>query len=42
MKLAHDYVVMPSGAGRDAVGTGGTSLDTFLRAAHRATSDARA
>lgn len=42
MKLAHDYVVMPSGAGRDAVGTGGTSLDSFLRAAHRATSDAQA
>ena len=41
MRLAHDYIVAPSGAGRDTTGTGGTSLDTFLRGAHRSTSDAR-
>lgn len=41
MRLAHDYIVAPSGATRDMAGTGGTSLDTFLRGAHRSTSDAR-
>jgi indoleamine 2,3-dioxygenase len=41
MRLAHDYVVSPSASGRDTAGTGGTSLDTFLRGAHRNTSDAR-
>ncbi|WP_396205120.1 hypothetical protein [Gemmatimonas sp.] len=40
MRLAHDYIVAPSGAARDMAGTGGTSLDTFLRGAHRSTSDA--
>jgi indoleamine 2,3-dioxygenase len=42
MKLAHDYIVAPSGPARDLTGTGGTSLDTFLGAAHRATNAARA
>lgn len=42
LQLAHDYVVTPSGAGRDSKGTGGTSLDDFLRAAHRSTCDAHA
>jgi indoleamine 2,3-dioxygenase len=41
MRLAHDYVVAPSASGRDTAGTGGTALDTFLRGAHRSTSDAR-
>ena len=41
MRLAHDYVVAPSASGRDTTGTGGTSLDSFLRGAHRSTGDAR-
>lgn len=41
MRLAHDYIVAPSASGRDTTGTGGTALDTFLRGAHRSTSDAR-
>lgn len=40
MRLAHDYIVAPSGPARDTKGTGGTALDTFLRGAHRSTSDA--
>lgn len=41
MRLAHDYIMAPSASGREATGTGGTALDTFLRGAHRSTSDAR-
>jgi len=41
MRLAHDYIVAPSASGRDMAGTGGTALDTFLRGAHRSTSDAQ-
>lgn len=41
MRLAHDYIVAPSGATRDMAGTGGTALDSFLRGAHRSTSDAK-
>ena len=41
MRLAHDYIVAPSASGRDTTGTGGTALDTFLRGAHRSTSDAK-
>lgn len=41
MRLAHDYIVAPSATGRDVTGTGGTALDSFLRGAHRSTSDAR-
>lgn len=41
MRLAHDYIVAPSASGRDTAGTGGTALDSFLRGAHRSTSDAR-
>ncbi|AMW05994.1 hypothetical protein [Gemmatimonas phototrophica] len=40
MRLAHDYIVAPSGATRDMAGTGGTALDSFLRGAHRSTSNA--
>lgn len=40
MRLAHDYIVAPSGPTNDNLGTGGTALDTFLRGAHRSTSDA--
>lgn len=41
MRLAHDYIVSPSGTARDTAGTGGTALDSFLRGAHRSTTDAR-
>lgn len=41
MRLAHDYIVAPSGPARDVAGTGGTSLDSFLRGAHGATHAAR-
>ena len=41
MRLAHDYIVTPSGAARDTMGTGGTDLDTFLRGAQQSTGAAR-
>ncbi len=41
MRLAHDYIVSPSGSTRDMKGTGGTSLDSFLGGARRSTTDAR-
>lgn len=41
MQLAHDYIIRPSGAPKDATGTGGTSLTAFLRGAQHSTTSSR-
>ncbi len=41
MKLAHDYIIRPSGSGSEQKGTGGTALNTFLRGAQDTTTLAK-